>query len=116
MSTSCYSFGGNIYRQKKGAGIGERCSACVARTIMSIWDKLWANTQKIEGLMVALFIRYIDDIRFFLHPINNGWKWDGQSWGFHPKNMDNLTDEQRTKKCLLEFGQHQTDNGRGGRL
>ena len=102
MSTSCYSFGGNIYRQNRGAGIGERGSACVARTVMSIWDKLWANTQEYAGLMVALFIRYIDDIRFFLHPINNGWKWDGGRWCFHPDNMDDLSDEQRTKRCILE--------------
>ena len=44
MSSSCYSFGGKLYLQKKGAGIGERGSACVAKCVMSVWDKLWAKS------------------------------------------------------------------------
>ena len=82
MSTSCYSFGGELYLQDGGAGIGERSSACLAKVVMSIWDIIWSTIQKYAGLNVNLFFRYIDDIRLYLQPINVGWMWDGRKWHF----------------------------------
>ena len=41
-STTCYSFAGNLYKQKKGLGIGLRASACLARICMCKWDQLWS--------------------------------------------------------------------------
>ena len=38
-STTCYTFGGQIYRQKSGLGIGLRGSAALARIVMCAWDK-----------------------------------------------------------------------------
>ena len=102
MSSSCYSFGGKLYRQKGGAGIGKRGSACVAKCVMSLWDKLWANKQMLHGLSVALLVRYIDDIRIYLHPINNGWSWDGKKWSFDPEHDDGLTYEERTRRGILQ--------------
>ena len=55
MSSSCYSFGGRIYKQLRGAGIGERGSACIAKVMMSVWDKLWAKQQDMNGLWIQLF-------------------------------------------------------------
>ena len=78
MSSSCYTFAGEIYRQVTGAGIGERGSACVAKTINR--DKLWACGQFKGGLFCPLFIRYVDDIRIYIHPLNEGWTWDGKEW------------------------------------
>ena len=102
MNTSCYSFGGKIFRQKKGAGIGERASACVAKLTMSLWDKLWASEQCMAGLWIPLFIRYIDDIRVYVFPINNGWSWNGEKWMYDENNKDDLNYEERTKKMLLK--------------
>ena len=102
MSSLCYSFAGDIYLQKNGAGIGERGSACVARTIMSLWDKLWACCQLKSGLFCPLFIRYVDDIRIYLHPISEGWSWTGCEWKFDPELKDNLTSEERTKRAILK--------------
>ena len=102
MSSSCYSFAGEIHRQTKGAGIGERGSACVARTIMSLWDKLRACCQNKNGLFCPLFIRYVDDIRIYLHPIAEGWAWSGQSWTFDPDLKDGLSFKERTKECILK--------------
>ena len=102
MSSSCYSFGGKIYRQKEGAGIGERGSACIARTVMSLWDKIWAAAQSRAGLVSPLFIRYVDDIRIYMHPINQGWKWTGICWEYDKKYYDDLTYEERTKQNVLQ--------------
>ena len=66
MSSSCYTFAGEIYCQVTGAGIGERGSACVAKTIMSLWDELWACGQFKGGLFCPLFICYVDDIRIYI--------------------------------------------------
>ena len=67
MSSSCYSFGGKIFIQSTGAGIGERGSACVAKTVMSMWDKLWARRQ-LEGVLrrnFSLGTLMISDCMFF---------------------------------------------------
>ena len=90
-----------MYKQKKGAGIGERGSACVARTTMSIWDKLWARKQLFQGLITTLFIRYIDDIRIYLHPINKGWSWDVDRWTYDDTVEDDLSYEERTRRNIL---------------
>ena len=55
MSSSAYTFGGSIYLQEGGAGIGERASACIVKTIMSLWDKSWASRQSILGLWAGMF-------------------------------------------------------------
>ena len=101
MSSSCYSFGGKIYRQREGAGIGERGSACIARTIMSLWDKFWASSQARSGLFCPLFIRYVDDVRIYLHPINDGWRWNNYDWVYDADYTDGLSYEERTKRNIL---------------
>ena len=37
--STCYSFGGMLYRQASGAGIGLRGSACLAKICMAKWDQ-----------------------------------------------------------------------------
>ena len=101
MSSSCYTFAGQIYLQRTGAGIGERGSACVAKTVMSLWDKLWACEQFKCGLFCPLFIRYVDDIRIYIHPLNEGWAWNGSEWSYSPIRKDDYTYEQRTKVHIL---------------
>ena len=100
MSSSCYSFAGDIYRQVNGAGIGERGSACLAKIIMSLWDKLWAKVQSDAGLFSPLFIRYVDDIRIYLHPINDGWKWVENRWMYNEAFKDNRSYHERTKENI----------------
>ena len=102
MSSSCYTFGGKIYRQKTGAGIGERSSACIAKVTMSLWDKMWASSQMDAGLWIPLFIRYIDDIRVYVFPINPGWDWSGTEWVYKKDEDDGLSYEQRTRRTLLK--------------
>ena len=54
-STTCYKFGGKLYRQRSGLGIGLRGSAALARLVMCTWDKLWRQSQLKMGLIVQLF-------------------------------------------------------------
>ena len=100
MNSSCYSFGGKIYKQKGGAGIGERSSACIAKVVMSMWDKAWATTQSLLGLRALLFFRYIDDIRILLFPINVGWKWIDGKWVYKHDCNDGRNYELRTLEEL----------------
>jgi len=39
MESTCYTFGGKIYRQSNGAGIGLRGSTCVAKLVMGVIDR-----------------------------------------------------------------------------
>ena len=42
MQTSCYSFGGKLYIQQTGSGIGLRGSACAAKLVMArVWQ--WSD-------------------------------------------------------------------------
>ena len=102
-TTTCYTFGGNLYRQQGGLGIGLRGSAALARLIMCAWDKEWGSRQCRLGLIVQLFCRYIDDIRLYLRPILPGWKWEAGKWLFTDAPDDSTPAERTVRelnKCL----------------
>ena len=88
MQTSCYSFGGKLYLQQTGSGIGLRGSACAAKLVMAVWDCHWARVQKLSGLKVHLFMRYIDDIRIYMRAIPWGWQWSDQGWSYNKDTSD----------------------------
>ena len=102
MSTCCYSFGGEIFQQVAGAGIGLRGSACAAKILMGFWDTGWCRLQHKLGLNVQLFFRYIDDLRIYLAPINKGWSWCTGGWKFDPETVDNRTSETRTREEIAK--------------
>ena len=45
MMSHVYSFGGKVFIQGDGAGIGLRASVCLARIVMCQWDSRWAKRQ-----------------------------------------------------------------------
>ena len=102
MSSHIYTFGGKVYLQEKGAGIGLRASACLARIVMCQWDTRWAWHQQIQGLTVILFIRYVDDLRLYVNAINRGWTWKEGRWKYcpHKAEEDERTPEERTREEL----------------
>ena len=100
MQTSCYSFGGFLYLQTSGSGIGLRASACIAKIAMAIWDKTWALSQSLWGIKVHLYMRYIDDLRLYLKPIGEGWWWIDRKWVYDPSKQDSRDPETRTKEEL----------------
>ena len=69
---------------------------------MAVWDNLWSVTQDNWGLLCELFIRYIDDIRVFIKPINRGWFWEGHKWVFDPQRHDIRTMEVRTAEEICK--------------
>ena len=100
MKSSCYTFGGYIYLQQTGSGIGLRASACAAKVVMAVWDICWARIQKACGLKVNIFMRYIDDIRVYLKAIARGWRWNKSKWEYIGVDEDERNDETRTKEEL----------------
>ena len=109
METTVYTFAGKLYRQKEGAGIGLRSSACLAKIVMGMLDKKWSRIQNTWGIRVQLLLRYIDDIRIYLWPIREGWTWDSEGWIFNDikDGKDDITrtsDElAKTLNDMLDF-------------
>ena len=104
MKTSCYSFGGKVYLQTSGSGIGQRVSACAAKIIMAIWDKELALSQRSWGIHINFFMRYIDDLRLCMFPIKKGWYWCDGCWEFRKDATDDRSPERRTKEeCQKVF-------------
>ena len=67
--TTCYSFGGTLYLQRSGAGIGLRGSASLAKVSMGLWDQAWANVMLSWGIRCKIYMRYIDDLRIYAYPM-----------------------------------------------
>ena len=103
MKSSCYTFGGIIYLQQTGSGIGLRASACAAKVVMAVWDICWSKIQKACGLKVNIFMRYIDDIRVYLRAIARGWRWNKSKWEYVGEDEDERDDEVRTKEELKKY-------------
>ena len=98
INTTCYSFGGDIFRQAAGAGIGLRSLDCLARITMGFWDQDWAKIQNMWTLKSMLFVRYVDDIRIFCYPLKPGWFWSENGWIFDGDTIDERDDETRTRE------------------
>ena len=103
MITHLYSFGGKLFRQKSGAPIGLRASACLAKMLMSEWDTLWARIQTYFKLKIHLLYRYVDDIRVYLCPINPGWRWTHEGWRWDPSDRDSDPIENTRKQVKYSF-------------
>ena len=109
MRTTCYSFGGEIFLQEEGAGIGLRGSAALAKIVMAIWDQRWAYVMRMWQLTCHLFIRYVDDIRIYTHLLKPGWYWTRCGWRFNsePDTRDPVTrtlqELNKSFDCIVSF-------------
>ena len=97
MDSTCYSFGGQLYKQVWGAGIGLRASACMAKIVMGWIDRMWAKVQVSWDLCAYMYFRYIDDLRIYLYPITKGWMWESSGWKYDDKIVDERSSIERTK-------------------
>ena len=102
MRTTCYSFGGKLFRQKKGAGIGLRSSACLAKVTMGYWDLNWAKIQHMWCFKAMMFIRYVDDLRILCFPIKKGWYWTDSGWKFNEDIVDDRDEKTRTSEEICK--------------
>ena len=94
--TTCYSFGGSLYIQRTGAGIGLRASACLAKITMGSWDQAWAEIMFSWGIRCKLYMRYIDDLRLYAYPIKPGWIWTNSGWRYDSNHISNECDIRNT--------------------
>ena len=99
-----------IYRQSNGAGIGLRGSVCLAKLVMGVIDKMWESNQYSWGMVAQLYIRYIDDLRIYMWPINPGWTWTENGWLFNKDEKDERDQLTRTMEeirksldCTVNF-------------
>ena len=102
MESTCYSFGGELYRQRSGAGIGLRSSACLAKITMGFCDRDWAEVMESWSFKCMLFVRYIDDLRIYCYPIKKGWWWASGGWKYDPSIPDSRDDEERTREEICK--------------
>ena len=96
-----YSFGGEKYCQTKGGPIGLRATCAVARVAMQLFDINWRR--RLDGILVSLLARYMDDARALLHPIKCGWRYETRGIVFRQEWVgedEKLTPTERTKKFL----------------
>jgi hypothetical protein len=75
FKTHCYTFGGKHYLQRHGGPIGLRSTCCIARLVMTWWDKQLLELVKTANLTLEERQRYMDDIRLWCFPIRLGWRW-----------------------------------------
>ena len=74
---------------------------------MKLWDQAWLKLLEREGIDVALFYRYVDDARNMLHPLIEGWRWDGFNFTFSKQWEEddinsNKSDTERTTEELAK--------------
>ena len=72
-----YTFGGRVFRQKRGGPIGLRGTCAIARLCMCHWDRAWKKMMSQNRIELERYMRYMDDGRAFLAPIRPGWRWEG---------------------------------------
>ena len=85
---------GSVYLQLSGGQIGLRKTASLASVVMKEWDVAFMELMDREGITIDLFMRYVDDYRFFLRPLNEGWYWAGDrfefSWERREENLKSI--------------------------
>ena len=70
-----YGFAGSKFQQREGGPIGLRGTCSIARLVMQMFDVKWEDILRVAGLVMKLYVRYMDDGRSFLQPIKRGWRW-----------------------------------------
>ena len=99
-----YSFGGRMFKQRRGGPIGLRGTCAIARLIMQIFDVKWEDRLGELGLKIWLYSRYMDDGRAAMPPIKPGWRWQGSSLKYcirWEQEDQELSDIEITKRVIL---------------
>ena len=105
--THIYKFGNKFYLQQRGGPIGLRATCGVARLTMIMWDRLWLEMVSDMGLNIEDAARYMDDLRLFMFPVREGWRWvEGElCWTKEWENEDlesGKSDLERTSELVRQ--------------
>ena len=105
MCTHVYSFAGKIFLQCNGGPIGLRSTATLAGLTMKLWDVAFALLLEREQISVDEFFRYVDDVRVFLAPLCEGWRWNGTCFEFSEtwKAEDLVSGESDDMRTMKEL-------------
>ena len=76
FSNNLYQFGGRTYLQSDGGPIGLRVTMCIARMIMGEWGERMRVILTQSGIKTYLDGSYVDDIRFVISCLPQGWRWE----------------------------------------
>ena len=82
FQTHSYTFGGKFYLQKKVGHIGLWSMCCIARIVMTWWDKEFLELCAKSNLNLEDRQRYMDDIRVWMAAIRLGWRWEDNALVF----------------------------------
>ena len=56
-----YELDGKVYLQQIGGPIGMRFTAYLTVDFMNLWDMAWMESMETEGLLIEMYMRYVDD-------------------------------------------------------
>ena len=82
MGSHVYSFAGKIFLLSNGGPIGLKSTTTLAALALKLWDIPWMRLVDRESITVDEYFRYVDDVRNFLAPLCEGWRWNGCSFEF----------------------------------
>ena len=103
FETHLYTFNGKVYKQKKGGPIGLRGTCALARLVMCSWDRAWKELMRTNNITIEEFMRYMDDGRAFLYPLQPGWRWiNGElqyTLKWRTEDIE-ISGEERTRRAL----------------
>ena len=118
-----YTFGGNIFKQRKGGPIGLRGTCAIARLTMCSWDRVWKKLMVTNRVQLEEYMRYMDDGRSVLHAFKKGWRWHegrlcySRRWQLEDKDKSGLEVTEtilgRSMQDIYPFLKFTTEVGEG---
>ena len=74
FSGHVYEFGGKLYLQRDGGPIVLSLSGAIGRTTMAVWDREVGRLCKVNGIVMKLRRRYVDDCNGAMESWKKGWR------------------------------------------
>ena len=103
-----------LYCQEIGGGIGARVTGVVARVLMDVWADKMASCLELNGILMYIMVKYVDDINTALQVIPKGHKWtqdDKERWilrwsqeQMEKDERESKSDSLRTMELVREVG------------
>ena len=101
-----YTVGGQIHKQLDGGPQGLNTAVEASNIYMLLFDKRFLVLVKSLGLVVLLYLRYVDDISVVMPPIKPGWFYSREhnSLKFDPEHeYAQMAGDKRTMLVLRDI-------------
>ena len=70
---------------------------------MKLWDVALLRLLQRESSKVDEMFRYVDDVRQFLAPLCEGWRWTGSTFEFSKSDQHRTMVELNKAMCSLSY-------------